>query len=166
MEKYNIVKTRVENYMEKNKISLSEIKELIPHREPFLYVEELNNIQKLNKATGINTFRDEDSFFTGHFPGHPVVPGVILIEMMAQTAAALIAYSIREETFDKIVYLMNVENTKFRKPVFPGETIKANVAALRSKGRVWRFEGESINEKNEIVCNARWSAMIMDKYNE
>ena len=149
-----------------NQINLSEIKELIPHREPFLYIEKLIDIIKLSKATGIKLFNNDDNFFKGHFPGHPVVPGVILIEMMAQTAAALIAYSIRDETFDKIVYLMNVENTKFRKPVFPGETIKANVAALRSKGRVWRFEGESINEKNEIVCNARWSAMIMDKNSE
>ena len=83
--------------------------------------------------------------------------------MMAQTAAALIAFSIREETFDKIVYLMNVDSSKFRKPVFPNERIKANVKALRSKGRVWKFEGETINEKNEIVCNSRWSAMIMDR---
>jgi 3-hydroxyacyl-[acyl-carrier-protein] dehydratase len=149
-----------------NQINLAEIKELIPHREPFLYIEKLIDITKLSRATGIKLFNNDDSFFNGHFPGHPVVPGVILIEMMAQTAAALIAYSIRDETFDKIVYLMNVENTKFRKPVFPGETIKANVAALRSKGRVWRFEGKSINEKNEIVCNAQWSAMIMDKNSE
>ena len=152
--------------MEKNKICLSEIKELIPHREPFLYIEELNNIQKLKKATGIKTFRDEDSFFDGHFPGHPVVPGVILIEMMAQTAAALIAYSIRDETFDKIVYLMNIESSKFRKPVFPNQKIKANVVAMRSKGRVWRFEGSSFNDNKELVCSSKWSAMIMDRNNE
>lgn len=149
--------------MESNKINLDAIKDLIPHREPFLFIDELINIKKLDYATGIKLFKKTDAFFNGHFPGHPVVPGVILIEMMAQTAAALIAFSIRDETFDKIVYLMNVEITKFRKPVFPGQTIHANVKALRSKGRVWRFEGVSINENKEKVCNAKWSAMIMDR---
>ena len=86
--------------------------------------------------------------------------------MMAQTAAALIAYSIREETIDKIVYLMNIENTKFRLPVFPNHKIYTNVKALRSKGRVWRFEGNSFNESNNRVCEAKWSAMIMDRNNE
>ena len=149
-----------------DKINLTDIKTLIPHREPFLLIDELINIEKLHRATGIKIFTSKDRFFDGHFPDHPVVPGVILIEMMAQTAAALIAFSLRDETFNKIVYLMNVESSKFRKPVFPNEKIMANVKALRSKGRVWRFEGESLNEKGEIVCNSQWSAMIMDRDNE
>ena len=120
--------------MEIEKITQSEIRDLIPHREPFLFIDELINIKKLNYATGIKTFSDKDEFFNGHFPEHPVVPGVILIEMMAQTAAALIAFSIKNETFDKIVYLMNVESSKFRKPVFPNEKIFSNVKAIR-KGK-------------------------------
>ena len=149
-----------------NKLDFTEIKRLIPHREPFLLIDELINIEKLNKATGIKQFTINEKFFDGHFPGHPVVPGVILIEMMAQTAAALIAFSLRDETFNKIVYLMNVENSKFRKPVFPNEKIMANVKALRSKGRVWRFEGESVNENGDTVCSSKWSAMIMERNNE
>ena len=144
-------------------LNQEEIKEYIPHREPFLFIDQLTDIEKLKKATGVKTFTSNDNFFQGHFPEQPVVPGVILVEMMAQTAAALIAYSIKEETFDKIVYLMNIDNTKFRKPVFPNEKIFANVNALRSKGRVWKFEGILVDEKNDKIAESIWCATIMDK---
>ena len=144
-------------------LNQKEIKEYIPHREHFLFIDELTDIEKLKKATGVKTFTSNDNFFQGHFPEQPVVPGVILVEMMAQTAAALIAYSIKEETFDKIVYLMNINNTKFRKPVFPNEKIFANVNALRSKGRVWKFEGILVDEKNDKIAESIWCATIMDK---
>tara|TARA_B100001059_G_scaffold193554_1_gene197367 strand:- start:42 stop:494 length:453 start_codon:yes stop_codon:yes gene_type:complete len=144
-------------------LNQNQIKEYIPHREPFLFIDELIDIKKLQKATGVKTFTKNDYFFRGHFPEQPVVPGVILVEMMAQTAAALIAYSIKEETFDKIVYLMNIDNTKFRKPVFPGEKIFANVNALRSKGRVWKFEGKLIDGNNNKIAESVWCATIMDK---
>ena len=144
-------------------LNKEEIKEYIPHREPFLFIDQLTDIAKLKKATGVKTFTQNDKFFQGHFPEQPVVPGVILVEMMAQTAAALIAFSIKEETFDKIVYLMNIDNTKFRKPVFPNEKIFANVNALRSKGRVWKFEGILVDGKNDKVAESIWCATIMDK---
>jgi 3-hydroxyacyl-[acyl-carrier-protein] dehydratase len=144
-------------------LSQNQIKEYIPHREPFLFIDELIDIKKLKNATGVKTFTVNDNFFKGHFPEQPVVPGVILVEMMAQTAAALIAYSIKEETFDKIVYLMNIDNTKFRKPVFPNEKIFAKVNALRSKGRVWKFEGELLDENDIKIAESTWCATIMDK---
>ena len=148
-----------------NELKIEEIKELIPHREPFLYLDSLVDIVKLKKASGLKTFNKDEDFFKGHFPGNPVVPGVILIEMMAQTAAALIAYSLKSETFDKIVYLMNVESSKFRNPVFPGMKVKANVESLRSRGRVWKFYGKMYDDKFNLLCESIWSAMIMDKKN-
>ena len=145
------------------KLNQEQIKEYIPHREPFLFIDELIDIIKLECATGIKTFTTEENFFKGHFPERPVVPGVLLVEMMAQTAAALIAFSIKEETFDKIVYLMNINNTKFRRPVFPDEKIFSKVKALRSKGRVWKFKGKLLDEKDNLIAESEWCATIMDK---
>ena len=147
----------------KNEILLNEIKELIPHRDPFLFLDKLFNIEKLTSATGYKIFTANEPFFKGHFPEKAVVPGVILVEMMAQTAAALIAYSIKDETFDKIVYLMNISDTKFRKPVFPGDEVYAYVKASRSRGRVWKFNGIAKDKDSNIIAESTWSATIMDK---
>mgnify|MGYP006077461829 FL=1 len=147
----------------KTELKINEIKDLIPHRDPFLFLEKLFNIEKLTSATGFKVFRENEPFFKGHFPEKSVVPGVIIVEMMAQTAAALIAYSIKEETFDKIVYLMNITETKFRKPVFPGDEVYAYVKSTRSRGRVWKFNGIAKDKDENIIAESTWSATIMDK---
>ena len=147
----------------KSKILIDEIKNLIPHRDPFLFLDKLFDIDKLTSATGYKIFKSDESFFIFLFPEQSVVPGVIIVEMMAQTAAALIAYSIKDETFDKIVYLMNISETKFRKPVFPDEEVYAYVKALRSRGRVWKFNGVAKDKDDNVIAESTWSATIMDK---
>ena len=118
--------------MMSEKLNREEIMKLLPHRDPMLLIDELINIKKLSTATAIVNVKKQSFFVQGHFPGQPVVPGVILFEMMAQTAAALIAFSIKEQTTNKIVYLMNIEGTKFRKPVFPNTKIFCNFFQLES----------------------------------
>ena len=138
------------------------IKKLIPHRSPFLFIDKLVNIIPLETATGIKKFSKEDYFFKGHFPEHPVVPGVVIIEALAQTAAALIAFSMREETNNKLVYLMSMNNCKFRKPVFPENVLELHVNATRSRGKVWKFTGVAKSNNSE-VAEAAWAATIVDR---
>ena len=146
-------------------LNKKQIKDLLPHREPMLLIDELVDIKKLSSATAIVNVKKDSFFVNGHFPGEPVMPGVLIVEAMAQTAGVVVSKGF-ENSNNKSVLFMSVSKAKFRKPVFPNEKIKANVVAMRSKGRVWRFEGNSFNEKEELVCSSKWSAMIMDRNNE
>ena len=146
-----------------NKLNKEQIEDLLPHRDPMLLIEELINIKKLNSATGIVHVKKNSFFIDGHFPGQPVMPGVLIVEAFGQTAAALTAHGIDKSTYeDKLVFLMGIEKARFRNPVIPECKLLLNVEAIRSHGRVWKYKGQAfVNDK--LMADAIWSATIVDK---
>jgi 3-hydroxyacyl-[acyl-carrier-protein] dehydratase len=146
-----------------NKISKSEIVELLPHREPMLLIDELINVKKLFSATAIVNVKKDSFFVQGHFPGNPVMPGVLIVEAFGQAAAALTANGLDKETYkDKLVFLMGIEKARFRNPVKPDCRLELNIEATRSHGRVWKYKGEAFVEGKKMA-DAQWSATIVDK---
>ena len=150
--------------MDKNiSIGKDQIVKLLPHREPMLLIDELTNIVPLKSAIGVVNVRNTSFFVQGHFPGQPVMPGVLIVEAFGQAAAALTAYSLNpEEVEDKLVYLMSVDKARFRNPVIPDCELLLEIEAIRSRGRVWRYKGVAkVNGKR--MADAEWAATIMDK---
>ena len=139
------------------------IKNLLPHREPMLLVDELSNIKKLHSATALVKVRNDSFFVQGHFPGNPVMPGVLIVESFGQAAAALTACGLDKETYeDKLVFLMGVEKARFRNPVIPDCDLILNIEAIRSHGKVWKYKGEAfVGDKK--MADAIWSATIVDR---
>ena len=140
-----------------------EILNLLPHREPMLLIDELHEIKKLTSATAVLNVTKESFFVQGHFPGQPVMPGVLIVEAFGQAAAALTAHGLDRSTYnDKLVFLMCVEKARFRNPVIPDCRLLLKIEALRSHGKVWKYKGEAF--VNEIrMADAIWSATIVDK---
>ena len=146
-----------------DKLNKNQIKELLPHREPMLLIDELINIKKLHSATAIVNVREDSFFVQGHFPGEPVMPGVLIVEAFGQAAAALTANGIDKSTYEnKLVFLMNIEKARFRKPVIPNCKLELNIEAIRSHGRVWKYKGEAF-VKDKKMADAQWSATIVDR---
>ncbi len=147
----------------KESINKEEIRKLLPHREPMLLVDELINIKKLKSATAIVNVKKDSFYVQGHFPGQPVMPGVIIVEAFGQAAAALTAHGIEKSTYaNKLVFLMSIEKARFRKPIVPECKLLLNIEAIRSHGRVWKYKGEAF--VGEIkMADAQWSATIVDK---
>ena len=145
------------------KLNKDQIRELLPHREPMLLVDELINIKKLFSATAIVNVKKDSFFVQGHFPGQPVMPGVLIVEAFGQAAAALTAAGIdKTEYKDKLVFLMSVEKARFRNPVIPDCRLELNIEAVRSHGRVWKYKGEAfVGEKK--MADAQWAATIVDR---
>ena len=144
-------------------LNKGQIKDLLPHREPMLLIDELHDIKKLQSATAVVFVKKESFFVQGHFPGEPVMPGVLIVEAFGQAAAALTAHGLDKSTYEnKLVFLMSVEKARFRNPVIPDCTLELNIEAIRSHGRVWKYKGEAfVNSKK--MADAQWSATIVDR---
>jgi 3-hydroxymyristoyl/3-hydroxydecanoyl-(acyl carrier protein) dehydratases len=149
--------------MSDNFIDKEKIKSLLPHREPMLLIEKLINIVHLKSATAIVNVKKDSFFVQGHFPGQPVMPGVLIVEAFGQAAAALTAYGIDPKEYEnKLVYLMSVEKARFRNPVLPDCELHLDIEAVRSHGKVWKYKGiAKVNGKK--MADAMWSATIVDR---
>ena len=144
-------------------LNKKDIEALLPHREPMLLINKLINIKKLFSATAIVNVKKDSFFVQGHFPGQPVMPGVLIVEAFGQAAAALTAHGLDKETYEnKLVYLMNVEKARFRSPVLPDCILELNIEAIRSHGKVWKYKGEAFVEKKKMA-DAVWSATIVGR---
>jgi 3-hydroxyacyl-[acyl-carrier-protein] dehydratase len=142
-------------------IDRQRIMEMIPHRDPFLMIDKVVDVVKNERATGIKNVSSDEYYFRGHFPARPVMPGVLIIEAMAQTAAVLVVHTLGPESEGKLVYFMSVDNARFRHPVVPGDVIHVHVTKQRNRGNVWKFEGEAkINGR--LCAEAVFAAMILD----
>lgn len=134
----------------------------LPHRYPFLMVDKLKDIDGGNSCVGIKNVTANEPQFMGHFPGHPVMPGVLMLEGMAQTAGALCILAKSPDSPPSLVYLMSIDKAKFRKPVVPGDQIEYHVRMVQSRGSVWKFVCTAMVDGKK-VCEAQISAMLIDK---
>jgi 3-hydroxyacyl-[acyl-carrier-protein] dehydratase len=147
--------------MTESTLDVEHIKKLLPHRAPMLFVERLTDIVKMESATGWKAVGINEPYFQGHFPDYAVMPGVLIVEAMAQTAGALVVHSLGFAREKRIVYFMTIEKARFRKPVHPGDMLHMPVKALRRRGPVWRFEGHAY-VGDTLCAEAEFSAMIHD----
>ncbi|MBT4922573.1 MAG: 3-hydroxyacyl-ACP dehydratase FabZ [Rickettsiales bacterium] len=143
-------------------IEASEIIKLIPHRYPIMLVDRVVDYKANEYAEGIKNVTYNEPQFNGHFPGHPIMPGVLIVEALAQTSAILVSKSNLDNPEEKLVYFMSIDKAKFRKPVIPGDTVKLRVDVIQHRGGVWRFEGKAYVD-DKVVAECSFSAMITDK---
>jgi 3-hydroxyacyl-[acyl-carrier-protein] dehydratase len=139
-----------------------EIMEMLPHRYPFLLIDKVIDIVPAKSATGIKNVSFNEPHFTGHFPGQPIMPGVLIIEAMAQTAAVLVFRTIGETGKGKLVYFATIDEVKFRKPVVPSNVLSLKVEILKNRGNLWKVKADAYVD-GEVVTEAVISAVIMDK---
>jgi 3-hydroxyacyl-[acyl-carrier-protein] dehydratase len=142
-------------------VDVQEIMQLLPHRYPFLLVDKIVDIDRDESGVGIKNVTMNEQFFQGHFPKFPVMPGVLIIEALAQTAGAICVHNAGVRDIPQLVFFMGIDNAKFRKPVVPGDQLRLHVRKMRNRGNVWRFKCEA-KVDGKTVCEADISAMIVD----
>jgi 3-hydroxyacyl-[acyl-carrier-protein] dehydratase len=142
-------------------MDVQRIMEMIPHRHPFLMIDKVVDAVANERATGIKNVSINEQYFQGHFPTRPVMPGVLIIEAMAQTAAVLVVHTLGRESEGKLVYFMTIDNARFRRPVVPGDRLHVHVTKQRSRGNVWKFEGRA-EVGGHLAAEAVFAAMILD----
>ena len=149
--------------MQETEIDKKKIESLLPHREPMLLIDKLTKIVPLKSATAIMHVKKSGFYVQGHFPGQPVMPGVLIVEAFGQAAAALTAAGINKKTYEnKLVFLMTVDKARFRNPVIPDCKLELNIEAVRSHGRVWKYKGEAFVDGRKMA-DAQWAATIVDR---
>ena len=149
--------------MDNNFLSKDQIQSLLPHRDPMLLIDELEIIMPFKTAIGIVNVKKTSFFVQGHFPGQPVMPGVLIVEAFGQAAAALTAYSLTpKEVKNKLVYLMSVDKARFRNPIIPDCKLVLEIESIRSRGRVWKYKGVA-KVNGTKMADAEWAATIMDR---
>jgi len=142
-------------------IDRTRIMQMIPHRDPFLMIDRVVDVRSGHSAIGVKHVNAEEYYFKGHFPQRPVMPGVLIIEAMAQTAAVLVVHTLGKEFEGKLVYFMSIDSARFRKPVVPGDVMTVPVICQRHRGMVWKFDGQAKVGDN-LVAEATFAAMILD----
>jgi 3-hydroxyacyl-[acyl-carrier-protein] dehydratase len=143
-------------------IDIQRIVAMIPHRYPFLMIDRVVDVVPNESAVGIKNVSINEPHFQGHFPQRPVMPGVLIIEAMAQTAAVLVVQTLGPDAEGKLVYFMSVDNARFRRPVVPGDSMRVHVRKERNRGNVWKFTGEA-KVDGKLVAEATYAAMILDE---
>jgi len=143
-------------------IKIEEIIKSIPHRYPLLLVDRIIAMEPNKSVVGIKNVTFNEPHFMGHFPEAPIMPGVLIIEAMAQTSAIMVVKSANFKAEEKLVYFMSIDNVKFRKPVVPGDVLELHIEVLQNRGPVWKFAGTGIVD-GQKVTEAEFSAMLVDK---
>lgn len=143
------------------RIDIRQLMDMLPHRFPMLLVDYVEKVELNKSAVGVKNVSIGEPFFEGHFPGNPIMPGVLIIEAMAQTAGALVVESLKLHGSGSLVYFMSIENAKFRKLVLPGDVLCLYVEVKKARSKIWKFKGKArVNE--ELVAESEFTAMMVD----